>query len=493
MRWIVGSSLKFRYIVIFIAAALVFFGTTQLRDMPVDVFPEFAPPRVEIQTPALGLSAAEVESLVTIPLEEQLTGVPGVDVMRSKSVEQLSSVLLIFEPGTDLMLARQLVQERLQMYQVQVEPARLRENGVSLEQIMTTTSDALDAGLMQFSEGAVIGTGGFIDTPNQRLQVQHVLPIITPENLAQVSFQNNEGRILRLGEVAEVVEGHQPLIGDAVIDDGPGLLLIVEKLPWANTLEVTRGVDEALRALEAGLDGGEIDATIFRPANFIETAIDKLTRSLIIASLLVILVLGLFLFDWRTALISVVAIPLSLISAALVLYFLGVSMNTMVLAGFVIALGDVVDDAIIDVENIVRRLRQYRREGTNKSTATIILEASLEVRNAIVFATLIIVVALSPILFMEGLSGAFFKPLALSYVLAMLASMVVALTVTPALSLILLRKAPLERRDPPVMRWLVRGYNALLSRIVSAPRAAYLTVVATAVAGIVVFPLLGQD
>ncbi|HZA24817.1 MAG TPA: efflux RND transporter permease subunit, partial [Dehalococcoidia bacterium] len=250
MRWIVGSSLKFRYIVIFIAAALVFFGTTQLRDMPVDVFPEFAPPRVEIQTPALGLSAAEVESLVSIPLEEQLTGIPGVDVMRSKSVEQLSSVLLIFEPGTDLMQARQLVQERLatattntippdvgppimlqplsstsrfmkigltseemslrelsmvaywkirarllgvpgvanvaiwgerlQMLQVQVEPARLRENGVSLEQIMTTTSDALDAGLMQFSDGAVIGTGGFIDTPNQRLQVQHVLPIVTP-------------------------------------------------------------------------------------------------------------------------------------------------------------------------------------------------------------------------------------------------------------------------------------------------------------------------
>jgi CzcA family heavy metal efflux pump len=563
MRWIVGSSLKFRYIVIFIAAALVFFGTTQLRDMPVDVIPEFAPPRVEIQTPALGLSAAEVESLVSIPLEEQLTGIPGVDVMRSKSVEQLSSVLLIFEPGTDLMLARQLVQERLatamentippdvgppvmlqplsstsrimkiglsseelslrelsmtaywkirarllgvpgvanvaiwgerlQMLQVQVEPARLRENGVSLEQIMTTTSDALDAGLMQFSDGAVIGTGGFIDTPNQRLQVQHALPIVTPEDLAQVSFQNNEGRILRLGEVANLVEGHQPLIGDAVINDGPGLLLIVEKLPWANTLEVTRGVDQALEDLKPGLPGIEVDATIFRPATFIETSIDNLTRSLIIASLLVIFVLGLFLFEWRTALISVVAIPLSLITAALVLYFLGGTMNTMVLAGFVIALGDVVDDAIIDVENIVRRLRQYRREGTSKSTATIILEASLEVRNAIVFATLIIVVALSPILFLEGLSGSFFKPLALSYVLAMLASMVVALTVTPALSLILFRKAPLEQRDPPVMRWLVRGYNALLSPIVRSPRPAYLAVVAIAGVGIAVYPLLGQD
>lgn len=244
-----------------------------------------------------------------------------------------------------------------------------------------------------------------------------------------MNFQTNDGRILRLGEVAEVKEDHQPLIGDAVIDDGPGLLLIVEKLPWANTLEVTRGVDQALEDMKPGLSGIEVDAEIFRPATFIEMSIDNLTKALIIASLLVILVLGLFLFEWRTALISVVAIPLSLISAALVLYFLGVTMNTMVLAGFVIALGDVVDDAIIDVENIVRRLRQYRREGTNKSTATIILEASLEVRNAIVFATLIIVVALSPILFMEGLSGAFFKPLALSYVLAMLASMVVALTV----------------------------------------------------------------
>jgi multidrug efflux pump subunit AcrB len=148
------------------------------------------------------------------------------------------------------------------------------------------------------------------------------------------------------------VEDHQPLIGDAVIDDGPGLLLIVEKLPWANTLRVTRGVDQALEDMKPGLSGIEVDATIFRPATFIEMSINNLTKSLIIASILVILVLGLFLFEWRTALISVVAIPLSLITAALVLYFLGVTMNTMVLAGFVIALGDVVDDAIIDVENI---------------------------------------------------------------------------------------------------------------------------------------------
>ena len=231
---------------------------------------------------------------------------------------------------------------------------------------MEITADALDVGFLRFSSGAMIGTGGFIDTPNQRLASGTSLPIITPNDLAQVPIvdkKKSDGTPLRLGDVADVVEDHQPLIGDAVINDGPGLLLIVEKFPWANTLQVTRGVEEALAAMRPGLPGIAIDSTIFRPADFIETAIGNLTNALLLGCILVVLVLGAFLFEWRTALISLAAIPLSLMAGALVLYLQGATINTMILAGFVIAVGVVVDDAIIDVENIMRRLRAARQDG----------------------------------------------------------------------------------------------------------------------------------
>ena len=562
MRWIVGSSLRFRYIVVALAAAMMALGVVRLRDIPVDVFPEFAPPRVEIQTPCLGLTAADVESLITVPLEDALSGVPGLDDLRSKSVPQLSSIELIFKQGTDLIHARQLVQERiatvvptlptwasppfmmqpvsatsrvtkiglssrtrslidmsmisywtirarllrvpgvanvaiwgerLQMLQVQADPERLRSHHVSLERVMETTSDALDVGILQFSGGSVVGTGGSIETPNQRLQVRHVLPVVTPKDLSQITIQNQDGKELRLRDVARVVEDHQPLIGDAVINDGPGLMLVVEKLPWANTLDVTRGVDAALASLRPGLSGIDVDPTIFRPASFIESSIHNLTTALLLGCLFVVLVLGLFLFEWRSALISLVSIPLSLMAAGLALYARGATINTMVLAGLVIAVGVVVDDAIVDIENIVRRLRQYRREGTDKSTASIVLESSLEVRGPIIYATLIIVVAAVPVYFLQGLTGAFFRPLALSYALAVLASLVVALTVTPALALLLLRGAPLERRGSPVVGWLQRGYTAALSRVVQRPVWAYATVAVVVAAGIAVVPSLGES
>jgi Cu/Ag efflux pump CusA len=433
MRAIVGSSLRFRFIVVALAAGMMFFGITQLRAIPVDVFPEFAPPRVQVQTACLGLSAADVEQLVTVPLEDALNGIPGLDEMRSSSVPQLSSIELIFTQGTNLLQARQLAQERiatvlptlptwaappvmlqplsatsrvmkiglssnqrsliemsmisywkirarllrvpgvanvpiwgerLQMLQVQVQPERMQANDVSLEQVMETTAAALDVGLLKFSNGAVVGTGGFIDTPNQRIGVQHVLPITTPRDLAQVPVEGRpDGKPLRLKDVAKVVEDHQPLAGDAVINGGPGLMLIVEKLPWANTLDVTRGVEQALDELRPGLAGIDIDPTIFRPASFIETALHNLTVALLLGCLFVILVLGAFLFEWRSALISLVAIPLSLVAAGVVLYVRGATINTMILAGLVIAVGMVVDDAIIDIENILRRLRQHRRQG----------------------------------------------------------------------------------------------------------------------------------
>ena len=205
-----------------------------------------------------------------------------------------------------------------------------------------------------------------------------------------------------------------------------------------------------MEELKPGLTGIKIDETIFRPATFIEESISNLSKAIWFGAILMILMLCLFLYSWRTAVISVVAIPLSLIAAGLVLHWRGATINTMILAGMVIALGDIVDDAIIDIENVVRRLRQHRSEGSSVSTARVILDASLEVRSAIVYATLIEIVAVAPIFMLEGLSGSFFRPLATSYALALLASMVVALTVTPAMSLIFFRKpSSLQHRESP--------------------------------------------
>ncbi len=563
-NWIIGSSLKFRFLVLAAAVALLVFGTGQLRKMPVDVFPEFAPPKVEIQTEGPGMTSIEVEELITIPMEDQLRGVPGVEYVRSSSVVGLSQVVLLFKMGTDLMDARQRVNERLKLaiaelpqssgmpvmlqplsstsrvmkiglsskvydmmdlsmiaywtikfrlmsvpgvanvpiwgdriksLQVQVDPSLMRAHNVTLDDVMDTTSEALDVGLLRYGRAGKTRIDGMLDTPNQRLVIYHKSPVFSPEHLAEVPL-SLKGRLAeppKLRDVAKVTWDTWPLIGDAVINDGVGLMMIVEKLPWANTLDVTRGIEEALAALRPGLPGIEIDSTIFRPATFIELSLENLRMALIIGSILVMIVLGAFLYEWRVALISVIAIPLSLVAAGVVLYFHGATINTMVLAGFVVALGSVVDDAIIDVENIVRRLRQHRLAGSEKSTARIILEASLEVRPAIWQATLIIALAVMPVFFMGGLAGAFFEPLALAFILAMLASMVVALTVTPALCLVLLNRAGIEQRESPLVPWLKRIYGEVLSRVIRAPRAAFATTLVVAVAGFGVLPFLGSS
>ena len=565
MRWIVKTSLQYRYLVVFAALAMMVFGIARLSNSSVDVFPEFAPPKVEIQTLSQGLSAAAVEELVTVPLEQALNGLPGLDVMRSRSVPDLSDIVLIFKPGTDLILARQLVQERvaavtpqlptwaappvmiqplsstsramkigissdqhslmdlsmiaywkirarlldvpgvanvpiwgerIKMPQMQVDLERMRAYDVSLNEVMDVTSSALDVGLLMYSEGSVIGTGGFIDTPNQRIGIQSVLPVLTPDTLAQVPIydrRKSDGTALRLDDVGDVVWGTWPLFGDAVINEGPGLMLIVEKLPWANTLDVTRGVEAAIDEMQPGLPGIVIDTTIFRPATFIELSIENLTNSLLVGAVLVVIVLLFFLYEWRVALISATIIPLSLMASLLVLNLTGVTINVMTLAGLAIAIGAVVDDAIVDVENVVRRIRQLRKAGSTQSTLDIILESSLEVRGAIVYASLIEISALMPVFFLQGLSGAFFKPLATAYVVAGLVSPFIALTVTPAMVLILLSNAPIDHRPSPILPWLHRVYDGVLTRVVPKPGLAYGTVAALVLAGVGVWPSLGQE
>src|SRR5882757_7370998 len=482
--------------------------------------------------------------------------------MRSKSVPQLSSIELLFKPGTDLMRARQLVQERiatvspslptwaappvmlapvsatgramqigmtssthslidmsmtaywtirarllrvpgvanvaiwnerLHLMAVLAQPSKMQARGVSLNQVMQTTADAVDSGLLRFSAGAVIGTGGTIETPGQRIGVHNVLPVVTPRDLASVPITAKGGQLVRLGDVATVAQRYQPLIGDAVINGKPGLLLVVEKLPWANSLQMTAGVEQALKDLQPGMPGIKFDTKVFQQADFVKLAISNLTQALLLGFILVVVILALFLFEWRVALISLLTIPLSLVATMLVLYWRGATINTMTLAGLVIALGAVVDDAIIDVENITRRLREERLSGGGRSTATVVLRACLEVRSPIVYATLIIVAASIPVFLLTGLTGAFFRPLALSYTLAIVASMVVALTLTPALALLLLRGAPIERRRSPLVQWLQKIYTAGLSRIVIRPVAAYLTFAVVTIAGVAVYPHLGQS
>ncbi len=336
--------------------------------------------------------------------------------------------------------------QRDRQLQVLVDPDRLHASAVTLAEVMAAARN-----------GVSTETGGFIDTPNQRLAIAHRSAVTTARDLERIAVRAGASAPIRLGDVTTVTEGFPPPIGDAIINNVPGLLLIVEKQLGANTLDVTRGVDAALESLKPALGDIAVDPTIFRPATFIEMSLANLNRALILGCVLVVLVLIVFLADWRTALISSVAIPLSLLGAAWFLRYQGGTFDTMVLAGLVIALGEVVDDAIIGVENIVRRLRLNREAASPRPAIQVVLEASVEVRSAVLYGTLIVIAVFFPVFTLQGLSGAFFRPLAISYVFAILASLLVALTITPAMALLLLtgkgaRATEPATRDAPEAR-----------------------------------------
>lgn len=557
MKWLVATSLRLRVVVIFLMALLLVIGTRIIQNASYDVFPEFAPPYVEIQVEAPGLSTAEVESLIAVPIENALNGTPYSTRLRSKSVLGLASIVVDFGKGTSVIEARQLVQERLsrvapqlpavarppvmltplsstsrilkigvtskklsqmemttevrwslrprlmaisgvanvaiwgqrdRQLQVRVNPERLYANNLQLNTVITTVQNAT----RQFG-------GGFVDMPNQRMAISHLPFLYQAEDLAKVTIPTKNGLSVRLAEVADVSEGFPAPIGDAVINDGPGLLLIVEKQPQANTLEVTRQVEKVLAEMKPGFKDMEFDSTIFRPATFIEMSLHNLNKALLIGCALVIIVLFFFLNDWRTALISVLAIPLSLLIAMIVLHYRGGTIDTMVLAGLLIALGEVVDDAIIDVENIVRRLKENRTLAKPLSAIQVVYRASMEVRSAVVYGSLIVALVLLPVFFLPGLSGSFFQPLALSYMLAILASLFVALTLTPALSLILLKnkyakgKEVKEHQEPKPVRWLKPRYERFLHKIIGRPKRTFLAAGGLVTVAVVLAPLLGEE
>ena len=527
LKKLIYTAVNARIFVLLIALALIVFGLNTIKEAPLDVFPEFAPIKVEIQTEAPGLSSLEVEQLISLPLEQAVNGTPQLKTLRSKSVLGLSSVVMLFEEGTNLSEARNAVQERLSLasfrlpvvakppvmlpalsslsrmlkigvsskklnqmeisslvmwtirprlmsvpgvanvavwgqrdkqLQVLVNPEKLRASGITIAQILKATGDA-----------SSIEAGGFVDSPNQRIAIRHTNLKTQPEDLAKTVVDFKNGAPILLGDIAEIVIGYPPPIGDAVINHGDGLLLIVEKHPNANTIEVTNNIEAAIAELKPGLQDLDIDSTIFRPATFIERAIQNLQHALLLGALMVALILMIFLRNKRAAFISICAIPLSLISAVLVLTAFNISMNTMVIAGLVIALGEVVDDAIIDVENIIRRLKLNQLLDSPKAKLDVIVTASLEVRSAVVYATMIVMVVFLPVLFLDGIAGAFFKPLATAYLLAILASLLVALIVTPALSFILL-DADSEEKELQLITWLIAQYRHLLYKVLLKPK-----------------------
>ncbi len=534
---LVHASPRYRIVVVIAAAVVLAAGVSDALRSPLDVFPEFAPPLVDVQVEAPGMSSEAVENLISLPLESALNGMPRMTMLISKSVQGLAQVVVKFQPGTDIFQARQMVTERVAVvatrlpqqckpplvlpplsstsralhiglaaktkdklkpgeplltqtdvstlmkwvieprllavpgvanvstygmhpmqYQILVRPDDLRAHGVTLDQVRLAAKQA-----------AVYASAGFHDTPNQRLAIQYTTRITQPEDLERTVVAYRKDQPVLLGQVATVVIGNPPHIGEGVINDEAGMLVVVEKFPWANTLDVTYATEKAIEALRPSLPGVEIVLDIFRPASFIEQALGNLQHAMILGCVLVVLILVAFLFEWRTALISLTAIPLSIISAVPVLNRLGGTLNTMVLAGLAIAVGEVVDDAIIDVENIMRRLRQNRNALQPLSAFQVVFRASLEVRSAVVYASFIVVFVCLPIFFMSGVAGAFFRPLAVAYILAILASLVVALTVTPAMSLLLLPKAVEHRRDAPLVTFLRGVYRRVLPPALNAP------------------------
>ena len=554
LRSIIQSSLRARYVVIVLAAALVVVGLSRLKDMPLDVLPEFALPYVEIQTEALGLSAEEVEQLITLGMEQDLlNGIPWVQTIRSESLPGLSSIVIVFKRGTNLMQARQLVSERLsQAYvlphvskpptiiqprsatsrvmivglsskkltpiqmsvlarwtivprlkgvqgvanvaiwgqrdrqlQVQVDPKKLQDHKISLLQVLETTGNALWWSTLSFVEASTPGSGGFIDTHNQRLGIRHIFPIASPEQLSRVPI---EGSGQRLGDVAHVVEDHQPLIGNAITQDGAGLLMVVEKFPGTNTLDVTEDVELALNELLPGLEGVDVNPHVYRPADFIEAAIRNLRVALLFGLGLLLLLLVGFFANWRTTLICFVSIPLSLLAAAVVLQWTGASLNAVVLTGFAIAIGVIAYDAIVDVDRVARRMRQADTRPGAANLPHAILEALLEPRRTLLYGTVILLLAGAPLYGMAGASAPFFRALALSYALAVLASMVVAWTVTPALCYLLLANAPADTGPSALVSGLGRAHSGLLARLVPNGRAAFAVAALLAVATLALLP-----
>ena len=533
LRSIVQHSLRLRGIVVAAAMLVMGVGIYQTVTSSLDVFPDFVPPQVTIQTEVPGLAPEQVEKLVTNPIEAAVSGIAGMASVRSESIQGLSVVTVTFEEKSDILADRQLLTERM----TEVGGRLPKEaKAPTLSPLVSSTMDLLKVGLtsehlsprelrsfadwkmkplllavagvadvsvvggevrqMQIrvdpqrlmqaqlrisdvikaaSEATGVRGAGYIENVNQRLLVIAEGQFSDPENLGATVIKGSGGEAVRLRDIATIEEGSSPKFGDALINGKPGVLLAMTSQYETNTLEVTRRVERALAEFGDALSREKITLHLglHRPANFIEVALVHIRDSLAIGTVLVLIMLLIFLRSPRTALISFISIPLSLFSAMIVFRAFGVTLNTMTLGGFAVAIGVVVDDAIIDVENIVRRLRENAKLEHPLASSKVILEASVEVRGAIVYATLIVIAAFIPVFMLEGIQGRFFMPLGLAFVMATLASLVVAITVTPALCSFFLRGTVADE-EPFYLRVLRRIHRSFLHIVSRIPRLSFL-------------------
>jgi CzcA family heavy metal efflux pump len=524
MSSIVRFSIRFSGVIIGIASLIILYGIYSLSRSNIDVFPEFSPTQLVIQTESPGLSAELVERLVTKPLEDGIAGTVGLDLIRSQSIPGLSVITVVFKEGTDVFRNRQVVAERLaaiggtlpnritptitpltsaastvmgigitsktkslmeirsivdwtlrphlmavqgvadvntfggevKQLQIKVDPDKLVLYNVPMQTVMDAASKSTGV------RGA-----GFLENNNQRIIINTEGQSITPELLAQSTLIHHNGQTLRLGDIAQIQEGPAPSISAASINGESGIYLSVQGQLGANTHGVTQSLENAIAQIKPSLEsqGIHIHEGLFRPANFIETSILGVRSDILIGSILVIAVLFLFLFNARTAFISATAIPLSLLTAIVVMSYFHIGLNIMILGGLAIALGEVVDDAIIDTENIFRRLRENRFLEHPLPTHEVVFNASMEVRSSVVYATIIVALVFMPLLTLTGVAGKLFAPLGIAYISAILASLVVALTLTPALCFLLLAKSELKAEDSPIIASIKRHYIVLLYRI----------------------------
>lgn len=559
---IIRFSVRHAGLTVALALALMGYGVSRLFDASLDVFPEFSPTQVVIQTESPGLAAPWVETLVSQPIERHLQGLPGLQSLRSQSIAGLSVVTAVFTDGSDIHRHRQSVAERLAQaaatlppgitpdltpltssastvlgvgltsdtldalalralvdrlvrphllasagvadvnvfggerpqWQIQVDPARLAASRLTLAELAQAAR-----------ETGGVRAAGFVETANQRIALAVEPPgagrgareaTALAELEQAVLRPATAGRpALRLGDVAQIARGGAPRINGALIDGRPGIFLLVQGQLGANTREVTLGLDAALARIAPAIEreGATLHRDLFRPADFIETAVGNVQSDVLIGATLVVVVLFGFLYNVRTAVVSALAIPLSLLAAVSVLQAFGMSLNIMVLGGLAIALGEVVDDAIIDCENIFRRLRENRLKPAPLAAAQVVVNASMEVRSSVVYATFIVALAFVPLLTLSGVAGKLFAPLGLAYIAAILASLLVAITVTPALSLLLLGGRNLPAGDPPLVAWLKPRYRALLLAVERHRAPVLVGTGALMVAGIGVLPLFRSE
>ncbi len=524
MSNLVRFSIRFSGVIIGLASLIVIYGIYSLTRSNLDVFPEFSPTQLIIQTEAPGLSTDLVERLVSQPIENTISGTVGIELMRSQSIPGLSVVTVIFKEGSDVYRNRQVVAERLailngrlpngitpnitpltsaastvmgiglssdkrslmelrsivdwtlrphlmavpgvadvnvfggeiKQLQIQINPEKLTLYNLSIQ-------DVVDAA----KKSTGVRGAGFIENKNQRIIINTEGQSLTPNQLGQAVLLHKNGQTIRLSDVSEIAEGAEPSISASAINGKTGIYLSVQGQLGANTHGVTQALEEAIKQIKPSLEAEHVTLHegLFRPANFIETAIQGVRTDILIGSVLVITVLFLFLFNARTAFISATAIPLSLLTAIVVLSYFKIGLNIMVLGGLAIALGEVVDDAIIDTENIFRRLRENRLISSPRPIYQVVFDASMEVRSSVVYATIIVAMVFMPLLTLSGVAGKLFAPLGYAYISAILASLAVALTLTPALCYLLLGKAELETEDSPIIRRIKGSYTKLLLRI----------------------------